>query len=710
MQKMMYLCSGNTNYYSMKRLGLILSEMRRSVFCAFALLTAVQPLSSQVMVRVYGAQWEDYPLVKKIGLYQTPLVSRAWLDRDFPKLAELEARSMRYEMACGKDDLYGQPCVVGTAENPAYSLSNVDYLLTSARKYCPVLVISHGYTPTILQSRPTEWSGFMDPPTDLGTWGDINERFAREWKNRNYTNSYVEVWNEPDLKDGFFTGGVDEYLDIYEAAAPAVNRGYADIKVGGPAGAFNWWHQALVNRVKAHDLPLDFLSGHAYGPDYAWQLDGMRSALNSLGRNEAEMLLTEYSPYSAADYQKDGPVERAESAMTFFNALPGILQCPDLTYVNWAQYIDPGFFVGDKLGLIDRDSGARKALFNAFKLYGMMPSDRRRITVSGSVVKGLASASPHCVTTALWNTSTTERTLNVTLDDIPFDSGTLEVYHIDEGHNSWYETKKGTLTKSRSEHVEITDGTLRLDDVVRSKGVCFIRVVADNAPMLYPKNALGTIVRTHQWYPKRINTASYALFDPKTWTVRLSSNKDAAGLALIGIEATRVPDVLKVDGMRSAAPLRRGSISSMNIRVDYQDERGEYVHSVLYHEGLYTTGRSFELPWGTKRAPDEILEVDNLNNCSLDIAAHKPDGFSGRLIISFEMQNVGVGVKQNYQFSKGTSTGMEDLLGDSECTDRGKDGTSVEVYNLCGQPQPHLVKGINIVRNSEGCARKVYMK
>ncbi len=36
-----------------------------------------------------------------------------------PKLAELEARSMRYEMACGKDDLYGQPCVVGSANKPA---------------------------------------------------------------------------------------------------------------------------------------------------------------------------------------------------------------------------------------------------------------------------------------------------------------------------------------------------------------------------------------------------------------------------------------------------------------------------------------------------------------------------------------------------------------------------------------------------------------
>lgn len=684
--------------------------MRKILSFAFLLLMSTSIVRSQVVVHVYGAQWEDYPLVKKIGLYQTPLVSKAWLDRDFPKLAELEARSMRYEMACGKDDLYGQPCVAGTIQKPAYSLANIAYLLTKARKFCPVLVISHGYTPTILQSRPTEWSGFMDPPTDLSIWGAINERFAQEWKTRGYTNSYVEVWNEPDLKDGFFTAGLDEYLDIYEAAAPAVSRGYADIKVGGPAGAFNWWHQSLVDRVKAHDLPLDFLSGHAYGADYSWQLDGMRSALNSLGRNEAEMLLTEYSPYSAADYQKDGPVERAESAMTFFNALPGFLQCTDLTYVNWAQYIDPGFFVGDKLGLVDRDSGARKALFNAFKLYGMMPSDRRRISVSGSDVKGMASASPNCVTTALWNTSTDERSLNITLDNIPFESGSLEVYHIDESHNSWYETQKGTLEKSRSEHIEITDGTVVLEDVVRSKGVCFIRIISDNAPVLYPKVALGTIVRTHQWFPKRTNNASYALFDPKTWTVRLSSNKDAAGLALIGVEAVKMPNVLKVEGIRSGKVARRATNSTLNIRVDYQNNEGEYVHSVLYHEGLYTADRSFVLPWGTKRAPDEIVEVENLNDCNLDVAVHQPEEFGGRVLISFELQNVGIGVKQNFQLTKGTSTGVVDLHEFDENTDAGNIGTLEGVYNLCGQRLPHFVKGINIVRNTDGCAHKIYIK
>ncbi len=668
------------------------------------LLFMTQSLVGQVAVRVQSSQWEEFPLVKKIGLYQTPLVSRAWLDRDMPKLAELEARSMRYEMACGKDDLYGQPCVLGTAEKPSYSLGDIDYLLTQAQKNCPVLVISHGYTPTILQSRPTEWSGFMDPPTSLDTWATINERFAQEWKNKNYTNSYVEVWNEPDLTDGFFTGTVDDYLNIYEAAAPAVRKGYADIKVGGPSGAFSGWHQSLVDRVKAKNLPLDFLSGHAYGPDYAWQLDAMRNALTRLGRNEAEMLLTEYSPYAPADYQKDGPVEHAEAAMTFFNALPGMLERTDLTHVNWAQYIDPGFYVGDKLGLIDCESGSRKALFNAFKLYGMMPADRCKMTIVDGSVKGMASASADCVAAVMWNTASDEQQLTLTLDEIPFTKGTLEVYHIDEGHNSWYETKKGTLVASRSELVDVADGTIHVEDVVRSRGVCFVRIVADGASDLFPQVKFCKIIRTHQWFPKRTNTASYALFDPKTWTVRLSSNKEASGRALVGIEVQNLPRILNVQGLTNTSVRRRNLNSTLNIRLDYQNKEGEYAKSVLYHGGVYTASRSSLLPWGTKRVPDEVVEVEDLNNFFIDVSAYKPADASGRVLISFEMEAVGTGVKQNFQLTRGSATVVEevpDAMSGDGCAH------PEVIYNLSGQRISCPERGINIIRHPDGSVRKV---
>ena len=78
--------------------------------------------------------------------------------------------------------------------------------------------------------------------------------------------------------------------------------------------------------------------------------------------------------------------------------------------------------------------------------------------------------------------------------------------------------------------------------------------------------------------------------------MHLSSNKDAAGLALIGVEVTKMPAALKVEGVRSGKVTRRATNSTLNIRVDYQNKDEEYVHSVLYHEGVYTKGRSFVLP------------------------------------------------------------------------------------------------------------------
>lgn len=681
-------------------------SIKHALLCIASSLLLSLEAQGQSSVHVYGASWVDFPLVKKIGLYQTPLVSKSWLTRDIPKLAELEVRSMRYEMACGKDDLYGQPCVTGTTSKLTYNLNDINYLLSQCKKHSPVLVISHGYTPTLLQRRPTEWSGFMDPPTDLSTWATINRRFAREWKVRRYTNSYVEIWNEPDLKDGFFTGTVDDYLNIYEAAAPAVSEGYSDIKVGGPAGAFSGWHQPLVDRVKSKDLPLDFLSGHAYGTEYAWQLNDMRNALNRLGRNEAEMLLTEYSPYAAADYQADGPVERAESAMTFFNALPGMLEYTDLTYVNWAQFIDPGFFVGDKLGIIDRDSGSRKALFNAFKLYGMMPADRRRINIVSTKLQGMASASDHCVAAVVWNTKEGEEQMRLTLDALPFQNGQLEVYHIDESHNSWYETHDQNLVASRSEHFETTTGSISINEVVRSKGVCFVRFVADNAPTLFPTIKLGNIIRTHQWFPNRTNTASYALFDPKTWTIRMSSNKEAKGRALVGIEAENMPDVIKVEGLSSGHIIKREASSTLNIRVDYQATDGTYTHSTLYHAGIYSATNAPKLPWGTGREADTVVEVEDMNNFTIDIAAHKPTDFNGRIIISFDMQSVGSSVKQNYQLSQGTATGIKHIEALTPANTEGKEA----VYNLQGQRMNALHKGINIVRSSNGQCSKVFIK
>ena len=152
---------------------------RISLFLIIWTIFAQNYLHAGIKVTVNSAKWVEFPLVKKIGVYQTPLVSREWISRDVPKLNELEVRSMRYEMACGKDDLYGQPCVSGSADKLSFAYTDIDYFLTLTKKYAPVLVISQGYTPTILQSRPRlgKWL-----PMELEVLGDLeraglDERF-----------------------------------------------------------------------------------------------------------------------------------------------------------------------------------------------------------------------------------------------------------------------------------------------------------------------------------------------------------------------------------------------------------------------------------------------------------------------------------------------------------------------------------------------------
>ncbi len=613
------------------------------------------PLVAQAQVNASANfdRWIDYPLTKKISVYQTPLGTKPSFERDIPKLSELECLAMRYEIAWGKD-VYAANCIGGTKENPTYNFTDLDYFFDKCKDHTPTFVFSQGYTPTIIQQNG-DW---QKPPSDYGVWAQINKRFAQHWKEKNYTNSYIEVWNEPDLTNVFFRGDVDDYLKIYEYAAPAIREGDADVKIGGPAGAGAGWHAPLVNMVKSKGLPLDFLSGHAYGQSYTWQLDAMRSQLNVLGNKQAEMILSEYAPYPTdLSIHADGPVEQADAAVTFFDALPTMLEYTDLTYVTWAQYIDPtdphtgatfGRGGGDKMGLVEGNTGDRKALFNAFKLYGMMPADRRYLTV-GAPFKGMASADDNCVAACIWNTSNSKQDLHFTLKKIPFTSGTLEIYHIDKHINSWYETGMDDLVPDRRLTVDIVDGQYVIDSYIRERGVFFVRIMADPAIPTFPINPFAKVIRTHQWYESRSNNYPYAFFDQKTWTARLSSNEKVNGWAIMAVAAEDVPDQFEVVTKTSGNLLDRDANSTLNMRIDFRSTNGDYVKSVLFHGGLYHSNRTQVIPWGTQQAPDQVVQVENFDRFTVNLNAYKPDDFDGRILITFDMANVGDGSKANFQ-------------------------------------------------------------
>ena len=78
---------------------------------------------------------------------------------------------------------------------------------------------------------------------------------------------YFEVWNEPN---GGFWGGKpyqSTYYELYDHTARAIKSANARLRVGGPSTAQAAWVGNFIEHCHANQVPVDFVSSHAYAND-----------------------------------------------------------------------------------------------------------------------------------------------------------------------------------------------------------------------------------------------------------------------------------------------------------------------------------------------------------------------------------------------------------------------------------------------------------
>ncbi|MBR0275473.1 MAG: glycoside hydrolase [Prevotella sp.] len=111
---------------------------------------------------------------------------------------------------------------------------------------------------------------------------------------------YFEVWNEPNLDFGFFDGTKSDYFELYKTTAEAIKGVSSRLRVGGPATSNfiadsrhdgertdnsksifysqedinkqQWkavWMEEFLDYCAKEQLPVDFITCHAYPTDYA---------------------------------------------------------------------------------------------------------------------------------------------------------------------------------------------------------------------------------------------------------------------------------------------------------------------------------------------------------------------------------------------------------------------------------------------------------
>jgi len=154
-----------------------------------------------------------------------------------------------------------------------YNFSYVDqvhdaFLSLSIRPF-----VGLGFMPSQLASGSQTafwWHGNVTPPADMCEWVDLVRALLPHLIDRYCIEEVrrwpIEVWNEPNLDIFWEHAEQDAHFRLYEATARAVKEVDASLQVGGPAispGSDEWW-APLADFVSSRDVPIDFVSRHAY--------------------------------------------------------------------------------------------------------------------------------------------------------------------------------------------------------------------------------------------------------------------------------------------------------------------------------------------------------------------------------------------------------------------------------------------------------------
>jgi len=167
-------------------------------------------------------------------------------------------------------------CTLDRAGNVLYNWQYVDLVIDQMLSLHIRPLVELGFMPDCLKSGGQTifwWKGNVTPPKDMGQWHDLVAAFTRHVTGRYGAEEvrqwYFEVWNEPNLS-GFFAGTQQQYFELYDASADAVKAVDPAYRVGGPgtAGiAEGTWIAELIAHCADGNVPIDFVSTHAYGVD-----------------------------------------------------------------------------------------------------------------------------------------------------------------------------------------------------------------------------------------------------------------------------------------------------------------------------------------------------------------------------------------------------------------------------------------------------------
>lgn len=156
--------------------------------------------------------------------------------------------------------------------NAAYNYQYIDVLFDYLQSIGIKPFVELGFMPSALASGSQTifwWRGNVTPPKNYNKWEELIRNLTLHFTERYGVDEvktwYFEVWNEPNLKGGFWAGTQEEYFKLYKYSVTAIKSVNKAYRVGGPATAGAAWVPEMIDFCSKNALPLDFISTHTYG-------------------------------------------------------------------------------------------------------------------------------------------------------------------------------------------------------------------------------------------------------------------------------------------------------------------------------------------------------------------------------------------------------------------------------------------------------------
>ncbi len=281
------------------------------------------------------------------------------------------------------------PCFSADPDDPAsYDFALTDLYIDAIRKTGARVVYRLGCR---IEHYPHR--RHAHPPADFTQWARICRGIIRHytegWANgHTWDLRHWEIWNEPDVPPGCWSGTWDQYFDLYVTTAALLKRHHPDMQIGGPAFAYptddTTFVERFLQRCTAESAPVDFLSWHTYaGSDLSvWRRRAgcMRALLDANGFGDTESHLNEWNCHPGVDWTDwsaftqvlRGPVGAAgvAASLIYFQDLP-----IDMAFLYTADI--------STYGLHDQ-CGARQTNWYAVKAFRQMLDTPVRCVASGS--------------------------------------------------------------------------------------------------------------------------------------------------------------------------------------------------------------------------------------------------------------------------------------------------------------------------------------